>query len=111
MQSVETYSIQREEGEVMRGSVAKKLRRDAYGDKALRNVTYRETNVKKFAHEIKDATRKDSWIDKIETGLGKIFGWFHTCTLVSDPTRRYYQELKRKFLAIPRPMRFKARLA
>jgi hypothetical protein len=97
----------------MRGSIAKKLRKSAYGDMA-RVVNYRETNIRQHGMIVNDS-QKVKFIVKgfqvIKQKIGEAFKnimTYTTATMVSDPTRRHLQELKRTYLSIPRNLRAKA---
>lgn len=84
----------------MNGKLAKWCRRKVYGkDFSPKLRTYTATNIKHYKTEIKDATKKQNWIEKGFSVLAdkmQNFLLWETSTLVADDRRREYKLLKKK---------------
>ena len=96
----------------MNGGKAKVLRRKVFGDDAQRDRKYGIINVRHYKVAV-DEKKKESFVKRgfkfvseIVDNLKKDWMCFSTGTLVADSQRRQYQDVKKMFKRVPRPLRF-----
>ena len=95
----------------MNGAKAKILRRKVYGEGAQRDRKYGMTNVRNYKMAV-DEKRKESLIKRgfqiaseIVENFKKDWLVFSTGTLIADPQRRQYKDMKREYKRLPRTQR------